>query len=122
MRDLSFFIPELLLRVAVALSFLYPPIDALFSPNDWIGYFPRFISTIPFDTHLFLHGFGLIEVGLAVWILSGRRVRIPALICAALLFAIVIFNMSQLQILFRDISIALAALALAFWPRRLPAA
>jgi uncharacterized membrane protein YphA (DoxX/SURF4 family) len=117
--------PEALLRIAVAFAFLYPPIDALFEPAAWLGYFPSFITnafhTIAIPLKLsdvvLLHGFGLLEVALAVWVLVGRRIRIPALIMAALLFVIVGFNLdpSNFSVLFRDVSIAFAALALAFY-------
>ncbi len=116
---------EALLRIAVAFAFLYPPIDALFDPASWLGYFPSFITnlfhTIAIPLKLsdvvLLHGFGLLEVALAVWVLAGKRVRIPALIMAVMLFAIVGFNLdpSNFSVLFRDVSIALAALALAFY-------
>lgn len=102
-------LPELLLRLAVAFSFAYPPIAALMDADSWIGYFPAFVPS----SLLVLHAFGAIEIIIALWILLGRRVVIPSLLAAIMLLAIVLFNLSQLDILFRDISIALAALALA---------
>ena len=105
-----------LLRIGVAFAFLYPPIDALSDPDSWIGYFPAFITSVPLDPMLVLHGFGILEVILALWILSGWRIRIPAITGAVLLLAIVAFNGAQFPILFRDVSIALAALALAWLP------
>jgi uncharacterized membrane protein YphA (DoxX/SURF4 family) len=125
MRLLRLSPSEALLRIAVAFAFIYPPIDALFDPASWLGYFPSFITnafhTIAIPLKLsdvvLLHGFGLLEVALAVWILAGKRVRIPALIMAVLLLIIVGFNLdpSNFSVLFRDVSIALAALALAFY-------
>ncbi|MDB5265536.1 MAG: hypothetical protein JWM39_249 [Parcubacteria group bacterium] len=108
---------EWLLRISIALSFLYPPFDGLSEPDAWIGYFPRFITALPIDAHLMLHGFEIIEVIIALWILSGWKIRIPSVIAALMLIAIVGFNWVQFSILFRDVSIALAALALAFFPR-----
>ena len=117
-------LPELLLRIGVSFAFLYPAIDAIFNPTVWIGYFPHFVTSlydqvigIPFklsDVAL-LHMFGLVEVALAVWLLAGRRVRVPALVMAFFLFLIVLVNLSwtNFLVLFGDISIALAALALA---------
>lgn len=115
-------IGHLLLRIGVAFAFLYPPIDALSDPDSWIGYFPRFIMSLPVDPLLILHSFGALEVLLAIWILSGWKIRIPAVLAAAILAAIVLFNGAQFAILFRDVSIALAALALAFLPRQRPSA
>lgn len=103
---------DLVLRLAVAFAFLYPPLNALIDPYSWIGYFPHFIHGIVPDMVL-LHGFGLIEVALALWVLSGRKIFVPSLICAAMLFVIVLFNLSDFSVLFRDVSLGLAALALA---------
>lgn len=133
MRALFFHLSptEALLRIGLAFAFLYPPIDALIDPTSWLGYFPGFITTLfhlvsvplKLSDVVLLHGFGLIEVVLAVWVLFGRRVRIPALIMALMLFAIVGFNLdpSNFSVLFRDVSIAFAALALAFWRHGTPA-
>ncbi|MEK7612920.1 MAG: hypothetical protein AAB449_02110 [Patescibacteria group bacterium] len=102
----------LLLRAGVALAFLYPPVSALFEPTAWIGYFPSFTRGF-MDETLMLHAFGAVEVVLALWILSGWKIVWPSLTAAALLTAIVIFNPQEFPILFRDLSIAMAALALA---------
>jgi len=107
------------LRVGTAFAFLYPPLRALSDPIAWLGYLPGFIRTLPaqigfsLDSLALLHGFGIIEAALAVWILFGRDVRIPATLAAMLLFAITIFNWAYLDIVFRDLSIAAMALALA---------
>lgn len=111
-------VSELLLRIAIALSFLYPPIAALSDPYSWIGYFPVFVTALAGDqTLLLLHAFGALELLIALWILFGKNVFIPSLIATVMLLAIVLFNLPQFPILFRDISIALAALALAFMHR-----
>lgn len=112
-------IAEWLLRVGIAGSFLYPPIAALFSPFNWVGYFPAFLTQLVGDEMVLLHVFGAIEVFIAVWLLSTWRVHWAAVVSAVLLFGIVIFNFASLDVLFRDISLALAALALAAltWPR-----
>lgn len=116
---------EGLLRIAVAFAFLYPSIDALFDPASWLGYFPGIVTqafhivSIPLKLSdmVLLHGFGILEVLLALWVLFGKRVRIPALLMALILFIIVGFNLdaSNFSVLFRDVSIAFAALALAFF-------
>lgn len=107
------------LRIAVAGSFVYPAINALFDPYAWIGYFPSFVTDmVTPHSILLLHTFGVVEILLALWLLLGTRIRIPALIMAGMLGAIVLFNLGQFQVLFRDLSIALATLALAFTPRK----
>ena len=109
---------NLVLRIGVAFSFLFPPINALFDPYSWIGYFPRFVQGVLPDSVL-LHGFGILEVIIALWILSGKRIFWPSLAAAAMLVVIVVFNPSQFQILFRDLSVAgmAAALAVLSYPK-----
>jgi hypothetical protein len=102
-------LPQLLLRLAVAFSFAYPAIAALIDPDSWIGYFPAFIPT----SIILLHVFGALEIAIAIWIVFGTRIVIPCVLAALILIAIVVFNAAQFDILFRDVSIALAALALA---------
>lgn len=103
---------DLLLRIGVAFAFLFPPLNAFLDPYAWIGYFPPFLTGILPDM-LALHVFGIVEIVLGLWILSGKHIYIPSLIATGLLFLIVVFNLSDFQVLFRDIPIALTALALA---------
>ncbi len=105
-------IADWILRGGVAFAFLYPPINALSDPYSWIGYFPAFTRGYVDDLVL-LHVFGIIEVLIALWILSGWKIVLPSLAAAGLLLAIVFFDFSQMQVVFRDLSIAAAALYLA---------
>lgn len=119
MRPFSLPLPEVVLRIAIAVSFLYPPLSALVDPYSWIGYFPQFLMELAGNHQmLMLHVFGIVEALLALWILFGKRVFIPSVIAAMMLFAIVLLNWNQMEVLFRDISIALAAIALALLNRK----
>lgn len=118
-NPLSLPLPGLLMRLAVAFAFLYPAVDAWFNPDSWIGYFPGFILDLAgSNTELLLHGWGVLEIMLAFWVLFGVRVFIPSIIMAAALIMVVVANPGQFPILFRDISIALAALSLAVVNKR----
>jgi uncharacterized membrane protein YphA (DoxX/SURF4 family) len=103
---------DLLLRGGVAFAFLYPPINAIWNPYSWLGYFPSWAFGYLPDQVL-LHSFGLVEMIIAIWILSGWRIFWPSLAAAAMLLAIVIVDLHSFEVLFRDVSIAAAALALA---------
>lgn len=110
----------LLLRVGAAFAFLYPPLAAIFGdPYSWIGYFPSFTRGFV-DELVMLHAFGAIEIIIGLWILSGKKIFIPSLAATAMLLGIVVFNLYDFQILFRDLSIAALTLALAVMniPRR----
>lgn len=105
---------EQLLRVALAFSFIYPPLAAFSDPYSWVGYFPTpLLDFVAPHQILLLHAFGMVEIMLAVWVVFARRVRIPALLMAVILFAIVGLNFAQMDVVFRDVALALASLALA---------
>jgi uncharacterized membrane protein YphA (DoxX/SURF4 family) len=114
---------DLVLRAGLAFAFLYPPIDAIFDPESWLSYFPHIIrasaESVGVPDMLLLHVFGLLEVVIALWVLSGWNIFWPSLAAAAMLLAIVVFDFSEFQITFRDLSIMAIAIALAFkhWPR-----
>ena len=110
-------ISDFLLRCGLAFAFLYPPINAIFDPYSWIGYFPAFMHGIVPD-EILLRSFGVVEVVIALWILSGKKIFWPSMAAALMLCSIVAFNVPNFQVLFRDLSIAALALALAVrsWP------
>ena len=105
---------DLILRIGLAFAFLYPPLDAIADPYTWIGYFPPFMHGYVPDMVL-LHSFGAVEIVIALWLLSGWKVFWPALLAFLMLLAIVTFDNSDFQILFRDLTIASIALALMVW-------
>jgi len=116
LRRISF--AEFLLRCSLSFALLFPPIDAIWHAYAWLTYFPTFLTDfVAPHTLLLLHAFGVFEVSLAIWILVGKSVRLPSLIAAFLLLMIVFFNLSSIEIVFRDISLMGMALALAFVPR-----
>ncbi|MDO8548100.1 MAG: hypothetical protein Q7R71_00290 [bacterium] len=107
-------VANFILRAGVAFAFLYPPINALFDPSTWIGYLPHFARGIGgLSDIVLLHAFGAVEVLIALWILSGKKIFWPSLVATAILVAIIFLNLQDFQIIFRDVSIAAAALALA---------
>ena len=105
--------PHLLLRLGAGLAFLYPPLMALRDPVSWLSYFPSFMRELPIPETLLLQGFGVVEIIIALWILSGRRIFIPSTLATLMFIAIVAFNWNQLDVLFRDLSIAALTAALA---------
>ena len=104
---------QLTMRIGAAFAFLYPPYAALIDPVSWFGYFPQFIQALPVNHLVLLHGFGLLEAIIAVWLLSGKKIMIPAALATIILLAIVAFNLPSFDVVFRDLSIAALTLALA---------
>ncbi len=106
---------SLLLRAGVAFAFIYPAVAAYLDPISWIGYFPAFIRDLAGTGNelVLLHTFGLSELAIAAWLLFGKRHLVPSALAALYLGAIVVLNAGQMDVVFRDISILLMALAVA---------
>lgn len=101
----------LLLRVGLALTLLYAAVDSLRNPNDWIGYLPNILDD--FNPTLLLKMLSIAQIGLSIWLLSGKYVHLAGLACAVAFTAVLLPNLAVLQITFRDIGLVAAALALA---------
>ena len=99
---------SLLLRLGIAFSFAYASIAAFINPTSWIGFLPTFLQN-----NTFLNIFSTGEIVLAIWLISGWKTFYPALLSALAMLGIIIFNLGALDIVFRDVTILLAALALA---------
>lgn len=105
---------EALLRIGVAIAFIYPAVEASFYPNSWVGFFPPWmVANLPFSKELLLHLFGASEVVIAVWILVGKRIFIPSILAVIYLSFIVLFNWKFMDLLFRDIAILVIPIVLA---------
>ncbi len=106
-----------LLRAGAAFAFLYPAINAWSDPESWIGYFPPFVlsagASVGLNDLTVLHLFGAVEIAIALWFLWGRHLFWPSALATLMLLVIVAFNMTQMQVVFRDLSIAALTLALA---------
>ena len=111
-KDMQRFLtPSFLLRAGLAFAFVYAAVGAFVNPSAWLGFFPPFLVDA-FPQTALLWGFGIGEIALATWLLSGFHHRIAGALSAVMLFGIVVFNTGQMDVVFRDISLALAALAL----------
>jgi hypothetical protein len=105
---------EILLRIGVAIAFIYPAVEASFYPNSWVGFFPPWmVENLPFSKEFLLHLFGASEIVIAVWILVGKRIFIPSMLAIVYLSSIVILNWKFMDLLFRDIAILVIPTVLA---------
>ena len=106
-------IVALLLRLGLALVFLYAAISSLQHPLEWEGFLPNFLTkSLSADT--LVRFFSIYELALVVWLASGKYLRYCALLCTLTLFGIVVTNPSQLITTFRDVGLAFMSLALYF--------
>ena len=100
-----------LLRIAIAVPFLYAAISATLQPENWMGYFPSWLRAI-IPGALLLAGFSLYQGALSVWLLSGKRMLYPSLLSVLTLLAITTANITLLDIVFRDVGLLFAAITL----------
>lgn len=100
-----------LIRVGLAFSFLYAVIDSFINPDAWIGFFPSVMRNF-LAPNVLLVVFALVEALLALWLISGIDAFYSAIISALLLLGIIITNIGVFEIIFRDVTIFFAALAL----------
>ncbi len=103
-----------LLALGLAFVFGYAAVSAFVSPATYRAYLPSFLP-LPSQstTDMLLRLFALYETGLAIGVLTRRFRHCAALLAAATLAAIVAVNGDAFEVLFRNVAIALAALALA---------
>ena len=101
-------IASLLLRIGIAFSFLYAAIFSLINPTSWIGFLPKFAQSATILTT-----FSIIEIALAIWLISNKKIYYASITSSLLFFGMIIFNLGALDIIFRDITILLATIALA---------
>lgn len=102
----------ILLRLGIAFTFFYAAIFSFLNPNDWIGFFPLFLRNL-IGAPL-LNIFIFYEFVLGFWLLSGRHGFLAGLVSAATILGIIVFNFGAFDIVFRDVGLFFAALALAF--------
>jgi len=102
------------MRAGLAFSFAYAGIGGFLHPENWIGWFPLWTRNIlPLGDRALLGTFGVIEILLALWLLSGKKLCWSALISGILLIGITAVNLTSMDIVFRDIALGLVAFGLA---------
>ncbi len=105
----------LFLRLALAFVFGYAAVRSYLHPNDWIGYVPEWVKNFGFTRSRILLANSIVELAVALALLADFLTRFVALISFFLLVAIVIVSgFGLLDVTFRDVGLALAALALFF--------
>lgn len=104
-----------ILRGGLIFVFAYAGAAALLEPANWIGYVPPGVKNIMGDyTTALLAIHAVFELALAVWLIWGKWLKYAALVAFLDLATITVFNLSLLDIIFRDVGLAFAALALYF--------
>ena len=100
-----------LIRFGLAFVYGYASIEMFVDPNTFLRYVPPFIQQIlPLD--IFLIIYSILEILFTIWLLSGKRMEYAGILSSFLMLAIIIPNLSYFSILFRNVAIGFASLAL----------
>ena len=103
---------KLMLRFGLVAVFAYAAIASFASPNDWIGYLPKFATGL-LPAPMLLKIFSVYELVLALWLVSGKYMRYAGIAAAFTMVGIIISDAALFAITFRDVAIGTGALALA---------
>src|ERR1700733_9502936 len=100
-----------LLRIGMAFVLLYASFEIYVHPTNFLKFVPPFIvDLVPLQP--FLDFFGVAEVFLALWLLSGWKGAYPALLSVLMVIGITVCNTEYFQGLFRNVAMAFGGLAL----------
>ncbi len=103
------------LRIGIAFALLYAGISIFLNPLAWIGFVPGFVRNIAGNNALYAHA--VFDIFLGLWLLSNQKTFYAASLTALNLFFITIFNFSAMEIVFRDVTVFFACIALALMTR-----
>lgn len=99
------------LRSGLGIVFLYAAIASFLTPTSWAGFFPAWMAAL-LPVNILLILFSLFEILLALWLFSAYKAPYAGIVAAVILFLITVFNVQELDIVFRDVALLFAALAL----------
>ena len=102
-----------LLRISLAFPLLYASIGSLTSPKDWLWYIPDWLAKIAPAEQMLL-GHGVFELLLGVWLLSGKKTQYAAIVAGLDLTSNTLLNITTFNIVFRDVGLIFASIALVF--------
>ncbi len=101
----------LFLRLGLAFTFLYAAIASFIDPNSWVGFLPSWIKNI-IDGNILLTIFSVYEIILGLWLIYGKWLYYGSILAVLTLFGIVVTNIGAFDLVFRDVGLLLAAIAL----------
>ena len=105
-----------LIRAGIAFAFFYAAFAAYQNPANWISYFPAFIRN-GFPEQTLMICWEILQIIIGLWILSGKKVFLPSLFASFALAGLIFYNLAQMDVIFRDVTILAAAIALTLHSR-----
>jgi uncharacterized membrane protein YphA (DoxX/SURF4 family) len=103
---------KIILRISLALVFLWFGINQVYSQSEWVGFIPDFLSEI-INPNLLVLINGSFEIILGIALITGFYTRLSALLLSLHLFGIAL-SIGYNPIAIRDLGLALATLSIFF--------
>lgn len=101
---------KIILRISLALVFLWFGISQISSPSDWVSFVPDYLAS---SSRAIVLANGFFESILGVMLLLGLYTRFSSIVLSAHLF-IIALSMGFTAIAVRDFGLALATLSIFF--------
>ncbi len=95
------------LRVSIAILFLWFGFEQFLSPESWTGFLPSWVSNLPISTVNFIYGNAVFEILFGFLLLLGLFTRTSALLLSLHLFGIA-FSVGYSPLGARDFILAMA--------------
>jgi len=96
-----------LLRIAMSLVFLYFGFQQVYSPDNWTGFVPKFLTNTIITANNIVVLNGIMELSLGLFILIGLYTKFSSLILAVHLFGIS-FSLGLTPLGIRDFGLSFA--------------
>ena len=103
---------KIILRISLSLVFLWFGINQIYSPLEWVGFIPNFLSQIISAKTLIILN-GSFEIIFGLMMLTGLYLRIVSLFLSLHLISIAL-SLGYSALLVRDLGLAFAVLATLF--------
>jgi hypothetical protein len=103
--------PTTILRWGLAFVFFYAALASLAYPERWTLYIPAWITAFV-SARIFLTVFSCYQLVLAVWLFIGKKLAWVSFLATLTLTAIVVADFRLMGVVFGDVGLAFAALAL----------
>lgn len=111
MNILRAFTPKGLLKIGLSFVFIYIAIASIALPNAWVSLSPVYLRFF-FAPQIIIYAAAVYEIILGLWLISGKQTYYAAILSAITLLLVILFNLGSLMIIFYDISLIFASLAL----------
>src|SRR5260221_12457966 len=104
-------VASIILRLGLAFVFFFAAATSLLDPQSYYKFIPSIVTQVVPGT-VFLMAYGIFEIALGLWLLSGKGSFYSGMLAALLLFTLTFFNLQEINIFFKMVALFFAPLPL----------